>query len=722
LRRPAPRPRAAPRVSAPRLRIRLLGSSCVLLLLACAGAEHPPGTVLAPVHRLVDAGLPPGDPISLSLPVATVHDDTRYVLRAPVAASVIFGRKLEDRSGNRLLRQRQILPEELSDAEALLVLPTVRVGATWFEQLPQVLETRREGRHASVALEFPIPANPEGRVVQIAARGVAVDAAPLEHLETQALAIPEDAILEFSVGVLEPSWGFDPVEFTVDACEDSRCERIFTGSFDPTGPGGGKWSQYRVSLGALAGSTRSFHFDARRLAQQAPFSLPLWANPTVYAAQPRDPEERNVILLSVDTLRADHLGSYGYAHDTAPFIEQRFAREGTVFDTLVAAATITTPSHATMFTSLNPAAHGTVDGMRVLPKNLPTLAEWIRSRGQDTAAITENGWLSIRHGFGRGFNSFVENRSANIMDPEGQVDRTFAQAREWLERNRNKRFFLFLHTFQVHTPYAPPPRYARLFAEHAGESIDTSSPSHLLWQAEYDREIRYVDDELRRLFESIDDLGLGDDTVFILTSDHGEAFLEHGRLEHGSRLDEEVLRVPLLLWGSGVPSGQRVDAIAAHLDLMPTILDLMRLPAPRSVQGWSLVPLLAGDGVARFGSRPVFSESRGTVALGPDRETLPFFPPAFLVRVGDRKLARYHTADGSYRYEYYDLSEDPGEQSDLYARRPEAASDLFELLESYEASNRELRASIDHGAAPQSQAVELDPRQEEKLRALGYLR
>jgi arylsulfatase len=308
------------------------------------------------------------------------------------------------------------------------------------------------------------------------------------------------------------------------------------------------------------------------------------------------------------------------------------------------------------------------------------------------------------------------------MDPDGQVDRTFAQARAWLRRNRDKRFFLFLHTFQVHTPYAPPARYTDLFSEHDGVAIDEHAPSHLRWQAEYDREIRYVDDELRLLFETIDALGLRDDTVFILTSDHGEAFLEHGMLEHGSRLDEEVVRVPLLLWGRGVPAALRVKATVSHLDLMPTILDMMELPAPPGIQGWSLVPLLEGDAGAPFATRPVYSESRGTLALGPDRSTLAFHPPAFLVRVGDRKLTRYRNGAGGHRYEYYDLATDPEERSDLYAARPEEARDLFQLLDRYEESNLSLRAELDRGESPESQAVELDPRQEEKLRALGYLR
>ncbi len=701
-----------------------LSLGCILVALSCGGGERlPADQAWVPVQRLVQAREGLEGRITLGLPSATLRDDTRPVLRAPHRQTLLWPKVLDEEPGNRLLHRRQTVPPGLREAASLLVLPSVKIGPTWLEPPPALKAVKRLGAHPVVTIDFPIPANPDARRVSISAQAYGLGLADLTRLETTELEVPKGARLEFAVGVVEPDWGFDPVEFRIEACEGERCETVFRERYDPAGPDDGHWRDHRVSLAGFGGRRLVLRFGAERLASAAPFSFPVWADPTLYAPAPRG-EGRNVILLSVDTLRADHLSPYGYRHDTSPFVAQRFGQGGTVFETLVAAATITTPSHATMFTSLTPVAHGTVDGLKMLPRNLPTLAEWVRHEGRDTAAITENGWLSIRHGFGRGFASFVENRSANIMDPEGQVDRTFAQARDWLTRHRDKRFFLFLHTFQVHTPYAPPPRYDGLFREHESGPIDERSPSHLRWMAEYDREIRYVDDELRRLFETLDELGLGEDTVFILTSDHGEAFLEHGELEHGSRLDEEVVRVPLLLWGRGVAAGRRVAAPAAHLDLMPTILDLMGLPAPGWVQGLSLRPLLAAGAEApeALASRPLYSESRGTLALGPERAMLPFHPPAFLVRVGDRKLARYRDGNGGHHYEYYDLATDPGERENLYPTRADEARDLFELLESYEARGRDLRARLDGGEDPSGQAVELDPRQEEKLRALGYLR
>jgi arylsulfatase A-like enzyme len=309
------------------------------------------------------------------------------------------------------------------------------------------------------------------------------------------------------------------------------------------------------------------------------------------------------------------------------------------------------------------------------------------------------------------------------MNPVGQIDRTFGQAVAWLERNRDKRFFLFLHTFQVHYPYAPPPRYAELFAGPPGAA---ERPSHERYRDDYDREIRYTDDELRRLVHGLAELGLAARTILIVTSDHGEAFLEHGLLEHGGRLHDEVVRVPLMLAGPGVPRGRRIESPVAHVDLLPTILDLLAIPVPDWVEGRSLAGILAGhEPETTLAGRVLFSETRSKIALGAGRDVVPFAAPAFMVRRGSRKLLRYPDDAGGFRYELYDLSVDRGEQRDLYASEGETAADLRRFLDAYEDDGRAHRDRIDASsgekAAVLPETVHLDPAQEEKLRALGYL-
>jgi arylsulfatase A-like enzyme len=177
-----------------------------------------------------------------------------------------------------------------------------------------------------------------------------------------------------------------------------------------------------------------------------------------------------------------------------------------------------------------------------------------------------------------------------------------------------------------------------------------------------------------------------------------------------------------MFWGKGIPAGQRIGVPVAHVDLMPTILDLLGIAPPPNLEGLSLAGLIRGNGdAAAFANRPLYSESRGA-ALGPDRKMHFFLPPAFLVRVGDRKLARYRTRSGGFRYEYYDVAADPLEKVDLYPSRAEEANDLWKLLETHEQRGREIRARIDGGAPADTQRVILDPKQEEKLRELGYIR
>jgi arylsulfatase A-like enzyme len=689
-----------------------------LAAIACACTEGVrEGAVLVPLRRFVD---PVGaEALTTELPVATILDDTRFALAAPRERILVWPKPLPLHEGARVVKLRPVLPREIEAAERLLVFASARVGEDWTSRPPEVVAPVRRGKLSTVRVDLPLPAVPAGTRVLVNVTALPLDLVDLAERSTEALEIPPGAWLEFAMGILIARWGYDPVEFSVEACEADRCARLFSEVFDPAD--GEAWRDRRVSLAELAGTTRRFHFLARRLAEAAPFSLPVWANPTLYVERPRVEGDLNVILLSVDTLRADHLTPYGYDRDTSPFVDEHFGRGGTLFENPVAAATITTPSHASMFTSLQPNSHGTIDGTRVIPRHIPTLPERVRAAGIDTAGVTEDGWLGIRHGFGRGFDVYEENKSPHIMSPQGQVDLTFAKAAAWLERHRQKRFFLFLHTFQVHSPYAPPPRYAELFAEP-----DAAKPSHERWRDDYDREIRYTDDELRRLVARLDDLGLAEHTVFILTADHGEAFLEHGLIEHGGRLHDEVVRVPLLFAGPGIPKGRRIAAPVAHVDILPTVLALLGVPAPEWIQGRSLVGLLSGsEPESAFADRALFSETHTKTALAEGRAMVAFPVPAFMVRKGNRKLLRYPDGAGGFRYELYDVARDPGERRDLWADEADSAADLRALLDGYEAAGRDRRERIDAsagaGAAPGVEVAPLDPEQEQKLRALGYL-
>ena len=656
---------------------------------------------------------------------ATLLDDTRPVLRAPGRMDLSAARVPVGADGS--LRIEAPLPPSYDNVGQALGRVLLFGGGTRHELALTAHPLEWRGKNRVFTLRVPLPAELRGsQRIGFRLLGLGVPAAAEESVKTVPFAIPPAARLEFAIGILEPQLADGPVAFELSICRQSRCETLLEESLDPRQPEQRGWQDRRVSLAAHSGEQRHLRFTTRRL-DGGETALPAWANPTLYVASPRPPRAHNVILISIDTLRADHLPSYGYGRDTAPYIEEHFARGGVLFERFIAASTVTAPSHMTMFTGLQPSGHGVTDGLRTLPRSISTLPEILRPHGISTAAFTENGWVGVHQGFARGFDQFVENKSAKIMVPEGQVDVTFGQARDWLEANADKRFFLFVHTYQVHAPYAPPASYAPLFGEP-----DPELAPHLRDMADYDREIRYVDDELRELIATLEATGNADDTIVVLTSDHGEEFLEHGLRSHGGHLYEESVRVPLLIRGPGIPAGQRVATPVAMADLMPTLLELFDLPAPADREARSLLPLARGADPSAFAGRPIYSEGLVKYQAGSEGVRR-FDPPIHAVSVGQRKLVR-DREQGEVRYELYDLAADPLEHRNLLGEEGATASDLaipasnlgvdasdlMALLERYPIEQEARRRRL-AGEAPAEEAPPIDPERERKLRALGYL-
>ncbi len=230
-----------------------------------------------------------------------------------------------------------------------------------------------------------------------------------------------------------------------------------------------------------------------------------------------------------------------------------------------------------------------------------------------------------------------------------------------------------------------------------------------------------MDDELRSLFGTLEKLGLDRTTVFVLTSDHGEEFLEHGLLYHGGNLYEESVRVPLMFSGPGIAAGRRIATPVGQKHLMPTILELFGIDPPEGRERRSLLGPMLGREKATLASEPVFSEAWVTFQPGLGRRGRRFDPPSFSVRLGSRKLTRHRQGSG-YRYELYDLARDPLEQDDLFPSRGSEARDLVALVDRYEEEReQERRALLGEGPALASPEPRLDAEREEKLRALGYI-
>jgi len=308
----------------------------------------------------------------------------------------------------------------------------------------------------------------------------------------------------------------------------------------------------------------------------------------------------NVLLVSIDTLRTDRLGCYGYTRDTTPALDC-FAHERTVrFAHAVAEAPWTLPSHVTMLTGLHPLTHGVRRPDQAPSDEVALLAERLRG-SHYSFAVTDGGWISETWGFARGFDSF------HARDQE--IERAVEQVVEYVRHRRDKGpWFGFLHTYDVHCPYDPPPAYAGRFASADAEPIEvagrcgnpdfnalqlTSGQARYL-SDRYDEDVRRVDDALAVLFAALDALDLWRDTVVIVTSDHGEEFLEHGQIGHERTLSPEVLSIPLLIAAPGVAPGV-AEEVVGLADLVPTVLELIGRERPDRLDGRSLVPLLHGE-------------------------------------------------------------------------------------------------------------------------------
>jgi arylsulfatase A-like enzyme len=415
---------------------------------------------------------------------------------------------------------------------------------------------------------------------------------------------------------------------------------------------------------------------------------------------------RNAIVVSLDTLRADHLGVYGHSRPTSPQID-RLAAESVVFERAQATSSWTLPSHASLLTGLYPSRHGARTASRQIVGDVPTLASILSGRGFATAAVVNGVLLEPRYGLARGFDSYSvvpEDQSR-----AGAAHEVTRRALDWLRMQGDRRFFLFVHYFDLHSDYASLERYERLFDPPPGRTDGTTDQLMTLLGARgafvtpdelerlerlYDAGIRQLDDEVGRLLRALRRGGWLEQSVFVLTSDHGEEFQEHGRFLHGITHFDEVLRVPLIVRLPQGPRGLRVAAPVSGIDVMPTLLGLLGVPVPEGLDGVDLRAQLRGE--AAPADRPLLAET----GPGSNRDALRSLRDARFKLVLDRR-------DG--RRSLYDLAADPGEQRDVSAEHPEVVARMVEVLARH--AERERIAPV---------APEPSREVRERLRALGY--
>ena len=438
----------------------------------------------------------------------------------------------------------------------------------------------------------------------------------------------------------------------------------------------------------------------------------------------------HVLLISLDTLRADHLGAWGYDRPTSPFLDA-LARNGIRFQRVYSQSPKTAPSHMSLFTGAYPSAHGAHFAYKTSPptvypvaRDLELLPEIMRRAGYRTAAWTGGGQVSSAAGFDRGFDRYSEDL--------GDINSwKMNEVRAWFRRNSDEPCFLFIHTYQIHDPYLPPSPYNLIFAsdyegwvigdkhlQPTGGGAGFEDLHRTFWRtpdlnpdpasvgpddlqqlvALYDGGIRYTDDVLHGFFEDLRQDGLLDDTLVVVFSDHGEEFLEHDGLLH-EKLYRETLHVPLILfWPAGLPGDVVIESQVPLIDLGPTLLDLAVVETPPHMEGRSLLPLLQ-DPVG-VNHRFVFSEEPWV--HGSHHRS---------IRDGIRTLYDHGTGE----IELFSVVEDPFEHEDLFPTHPEFAIEMHRRLLDFIAAHGLFQRD------PQEEARELSPNEIEALRALGYI-
>jgi len=570
--------------------------------------------------------------------------------------------------------------------------------------------------------------------------------------------------LDLNVGTVEMA----PVTFKVSAAPagDSKSQWLLEHTI--TMPH--RWESVPVDLSRYADEKLRLTLS---LQSAQPGALGFWGSPVLRhnrgqaavtkvadsGASGKAPQ--GVILIVADTLRRDHLDMYGYRRETAPFLK-RLASEGTLFKDAISQATWTKVSTPAIMTSLYPTAHGVRDFTDKLPAAANTMAESFRNAGYATVSYSSvlfTGKFSNLH---QGFEELHE--STSVADPESSktareyVDRLA----RWLEGHRDVPFFVFLHVFDPHDPYEPYPPYNGMWAdlskkeEHleqlkkvrevikdplmknfgmpnrqeltqAGLDPDAYVNYDKDW---YDGSIRALDAEMARLCERLRMLGLSDKTLLVFTSDHGEEFLEHGRMFHGQTAYSELGQVPLFFHLPGaVPSNAVVDQTVESIDIMPTVLALAGLPAPGKLMGRNLVPIMSG----RRGTGPVTSNQTDVVHASGDLKPRPAItekhptkqaggpPPRdtgsiALIWNGWKLIQNYERPAGMPEFELYKRAEDPLDHHNVADSNPAQVKLMRPMIDAW--LQRVKAGQLPKGDAPEN----LSKEELQRLRALGYVK
>ncbi len=546
--------------------------------------------------------------------------------------------------------------------------------------------------------------------------------------------IPEDGVLDFGVGIVrdqnfESARGLAAseergVEFIIILEMRGRRKTIFQKHVMLPPRQESRTLNFSLNKVDLPFKREEAHLSFMTTGADGAFAY--WYNPVLYSRSVKRP---NVILVSIDTLRADHLGIYGCARQTSPALDS-LAQDSGVFLNTFATSAWTLPSHASLLTSLFGFNHQIYYNDERIGASLTTLADVLRQNGFFCAAFAGGVYVGSRYGFSKGFDSFSE-REGDFSVPDA-AERVCHAVTEWIGQNQDKNFFLFLHTYQPHSPYDCPAPYNSVFLGHDSNLQKVNILDYLggregtfkpLSEQErrdfislYDGEIRYTDQRLiEPLLSRLKQLDLYDRTMVIVSSDHGEEFFDHGGWEHGHTLYNELLRVPLIMkFPYSKFRGKRIESIVSLVDVMPTILEEMGIdPNNLGLDGRSLHPLLKGKSRE---DRVFFADRRSHVTdtNTSQRVTLNEGRTKLILNkvFSPQELTFYHYPPPmTPPVELYDLREDPAEKKNIANTQPELVRRLTAQME-----------ALFKNARPRQPAkTKMTKELEDQLRALGYI-
>lgn len=442
--------------------------------------------------------------------------------------------------------------------------------------------------------------------------------------------------------------------------------------------------------------------------------------------------DRNVILITIDALRADHLSCLGYERRTTPYIDQLCEEEGVLFSQAISQSSHTPEAFPSLLFSKYPFR---------FHRGRISIAELLKRNGYITGAFHSNPFLSRAYGYNKGFDDFDDSlllgrskftafahRVVNYFfraKPYLSAEEITAKAAFWLHNlNHKRRFFLWLHYMDPHPPYQPPPGCQEQFLE----AIVDRKSAKKIWRRSvdrpesitefekrtliglYDAEIRYMDEHIDTLVKTLRKLGLFDKTLIIITADHGEQFQEHGRFGHPRQLYDELLRVPLIFVDSSLPKGKNIQKLVRSIDVAPSICDILDIRPHASFEGKSLLSLIRGEN-----EEP---ELEGISECSGKKEKF----RKFSIRTGLYKYILTLKPDGSEASEFYCLRDDPGERRNL---ANEESMEVKEVMKELDIKLREHIADTDKssdGASVQREMSEDEIRVvEERLKKLGYI-